>query len=46
VYEVAPNLTRVGIGAMYFGGIAANKSFFNKLPKEVQDVIRERAKHL
>jgi TRAP-type C4-dicarboxylate transport system substrate-binding protein len=44
VYEVAPNLTRVGIGAMYFGGIAANKSFFNKLPKEVQDVIREAGK--
>lgn len=41
VYEVAPNLTRVGVGAMYFGGVAANKSFFNKLPKEVQDVIRE-----
>ncbi len=25
VYEVAPELTRVGIGSMYFGGIAANK---------------------
>ncbi|WP_207480792.1 C4-dicarboxylate TRAP transporter substrate-binding protein [Arenibaculum pallidiluteum] len=41
VYEVAPNLTRVGIGAMYFGGVAANKAFFAKLPKDVQDVIRE-----
>jgi TRAP-type C4-dicarboxylate transport system substrate-binding protein len=41
VYEVAPNLTRVGIGAMYFGGVAANKGFFNKLPKEVQDAVRQ-----
>ena len=41
VYEVAPHLTRVGIGAMYFGGVAANKSFFGKLPKEVQDVVLE-----
>jgi TRAP-type C4-dicarboxylate transport system substrate-binding protein len=44
VYEVAPHLTRVGIGAMYFGGIAANKAFFGKLPKEVQDVLREAGK--
>lgn len=44
VYEVAPHLTRVGIGAMYFGGVAANKSFFNKLPKEVQDAIKEAGK--
>jgi C4-dicarboxylate-binding protein DctP len=44
VYEVAPNLTRVGIGAMYFGGIAANKAFFGKLPKEVQDAIRAAGK--
>lgn len=39
LYEVAPNLTRVGIGAMYFGGVAANKPFFDKLPKEVQDAV-------
>lgn len=39
VYEVAPHLTRVGIGAMYFGGVAANKTFFGKLPKEVQDAV-------
>jgi C4-dicarboxylate-binding protein DctP len=39
VYEVAPHLTRVGIGSMYFGGVAANKTFFGKLPKEVQDAV-------
>jgi TRAP-type C4-dicarboxylate transport system substrate-binding protein len=39
VYEVAPHLTRVGIGAMYFGGIAANKDFFDGLPEEVQTAV-------
>jgi len=41
VYEVAPHLTRVGIGAMYFGGIAANKSFYDGLPEAVQEAFRE-----
>lgn len=44
VYEVAPNLTRVGIGAMYFGGIAVNKTFFDKLPEEVQAAFRAAGK--
>ncbi|MFN7104246.1 MAG: C4-dicarboxylate TRAP transporter substrate-binding protein [Pseudorhizobium sp.] len=39
LYEVAPHLTRVGIGAMYFGGIAANKDFFDGLPEEVQTAV-------
>ena len=39
VYEVAPHLTRVDIGAMYFGSVAVNKRFFDKLPKEVQDAF-------
>jgi TRAP-type C4-dicarboxylate transport system substrate-binding protein len=39
VYEVAKHLTRVDVGAMYFGSVAANKSFFDKLPKEVQDAL-------
>lgn len=43
VYEVAPELTRVGIGSMYFGGIAANKSFFEGLPEPVQAAFREAA---
>jgi len=41
VYEVAPHLTRVGMGAQYIGGIAINKSVFNGLPPEVQTAIRE-----
>ncbi|MFW2543327.1 C4-dicarboxylate TRAP transporter substrate-binding protein [Primorskyibacter sp. 2E107] len=43
VYEVAPELTRVGIGSMYFGGIAANKDFFDALPAPVQAAFREAA---
>ena len=39
VYEVAKHLTRVGIGSMYFGSVAANKRFFDGLPKEVQDAV-------
>lgn len=41
VYEVAPHLTRVGIGAMYFGGIAANMDSFNSWPEAVQEAVRE-----
>jgi C4-dicarboxylate-binding protein DctP len=44
VYEVAPELTRVGIGSMYFGGIAANKDFFEALPEPVQAAFRDAAK--
>jgi len=43
VYEVAPELTRVGIGSMYFGGIAANKDFFEGLPEPVQAAMKEAA---
>ena len=43
VYEVAPELTRVGIGSMYFGGIAANKDVFDGLPAPVQEAFREAA---
>lgn len=41
VYEVAPRLTRVGLGSMYFGGIGVNKRFFDNQPEEVQAAIRE-----
>ena len=43
VYEVAPELTRVGIGSMYFGSIAANKDFFDGLPAPVQEAMKEAA---
>lgn len=41
VYEVAPELTRVGIGSMYFGSIAANKDFWDGLPEPVQTAFRK-----
>jgi C4-dicarboxylate-binding protein DctP len=41
VHEVAPYLTRVDIGAMYFGGVAANLASFEALPEEVQQAFRE-----
>ncbi|WP_029065853.1 C4-dicarboxylate TRAP transporter substrate-binding protein [Labrenzia sp. DG1229] len=41
VYEVAPRLTRVGFGSMYFGGIAVNKQFFDRMPDAVQAALRE-----
>ncbi|MFT4830057.1 MAG: TRAP-type C4-dicarboxylate transport system substrate-binding protein [Paracoccaceae bacterium] len=44
VYEVAPELTRVGIGSMYFGAIAANKDFFDALPAPVQAAFLTAAK--
>lgn len=44
VYEVAPHLTRVDIGSMYFGSVAVNKKFFDGLPKEVQDAFRAAGK--
>ena len=44
VYEVAPYLTRVGLGSMYFGGIGVNKRFFDAQPEEVQGAIRAAGK--
>lgn len=41
VYEVAPHLSRVGFGAMYFGGIAANLDFMRRIPEEVAQAIVE-----
>ncbi len=44
VYEVAPELTRVGIGSMYFGSVAVNKDFFEGLPETVQEAFLEAGK--
>lgn len=44
VYEVAPHLTRVGLGAMYFGGIAANADFWATLPAPVQAAFKDAAR--
>jgi len=44
VFEIAPYFTRVGIGAQYIGGVAANRSAFNGWPPEVQAAVREAGK--
>lgn len=41
IYEVAPYVTTVNIGALYNGGMAMNKDSFNKMPPEVQKIIRD-----
>lgn len=43
LYEVAPYVTRFGLGAQYAGGICANKDWFEALPQDVQQVMRDSA---
>jgi TRAP-type C4-dicarboxylate transport system substrate-binding protein len=44
VYEIAPHFTRVGIGAQYVGGIAANRNAWNGWPAEVRTAMQEAGK--
>ncbi|MFO1352188.1 MAG: C4-dicarboxylate TRAP transporter substrate-binding protein [Gammaproteobacteria bacterium] len=41
VYEVAPYVTTVNIGALCVGALAINKDTFNALPPEVQQVLKD-----
>jgi TRAP-type C4-dicarboxylate transport system substrate-binding protein len=41
IYEVAPYITTVNIGAVYNGGMAMNKDSFMKLPPEVQKIVKD-----
>lgn len=41
VYEVADYLLQVDFGAILVGGVTVNMDVWNKLPKEVQDVMIE-----
>jgi len=41
IYEVAPYVTTVDIGALYNGGMAMNKDSFNALPPDVQKIIKD-----
>jgi TRAP-type transport system periplasmic protein len=41
--EVAPYVTKVNFGSQFSGGIAVNKSRFEKLPPEVQKALQEAA---
>jgi TRAP-type C4-dicarboxylate transport system substrate-binding protein len=41
IYEVAPYITTVNIGALYIGGMAMNKDSYNKLPPEIQKIVKD-----
>ena len=41
IYEVAPYITTVNIGALYNGGMAINKDTYGKLPPEVQKIMKD-----
>jgi TRAP-type C4-dicarboxylate transport system substrate-binding protein len=41
IYEVAPYVTTVNIGALYIGGMAMNKDSYDKMPPEVQTILRD-----
>jgi TRAP-type C4-dicarboxylate transport system substrate-binding protein len=44
LYEVAPYITRVGLGAQYAGGYAANKDWYDGLPSNLQSALKSSAK--
>lgn len=43
LYEVAPHVTRMGLGAQYAGSLCANKDWFEGLPEHVQTALTEAA---
>ncbi|MCA0873763.1 C4-dicarboxylate TRAP transporter substrate-binding protein [Seohaeicola saemankumensis] len=43
LHEVAPYITKVGFGAQYAGGLAANKDWFDGLDPQVQEALRAAA---
>ncbi|MFC3614335.1 C4-dicarboxylate TRAP transporter substrate-binding protein [Lutimaribacter marinistellae] len=43
LHEVAPYITKVGFGAQYAGGLAANKDWFDGLDPVVQQALRDAA---
>lgn len=43
LYEVAPHVTRAGLGAQYAGSICANVDWYDSLPDEVKTVLHEAA---
>jgi TRAP-type C4-dicarboxylate transport system substrate-binding protein len=43
LHEVAPYITRAGLGAQYAGSICANVDWWDGLPEEVQTAMREAA---
>ncbi len=44
LHEVAPYITKVGFGAQYAGGLAANKDWYEGLPQVVQEALKAGAR--
>lgn len=44
IQEVAPHITRIGYGAQYSGGIAANKAWYDAQPEPVKKALAAGAK--
>ena len=43
LYEVAPYVTRFGLGAQYAGGLCANEAWYESLPSEAQEALHSGA---
>lgn len=43
IFEVAPNVTRVGFGAHYIGAVSANKGWYDDLPEPAKAALRKAA---
>jgi TRAP-type C4-dicarboxylate transport system substrate-binding protein len=43
LFEVAPYITRFGLGAQFAGAIGANKDWYDGLPQEVKDALHKGA---
>ncbi len=43
LYEVAPNVLKVGLGAQFAGALCANKDWYDALPAEVQTALTDAA---
>ena len=39
LFEVAPHITRAGLGAQYAGALCANEGWYNGLPQEAKDAL-------
>lgn len=44
VYEVAPVISKVGLGSTYYGAMAINRDTWNKLPTEIRAIMKDAGK--
>lgn len=41
LHEVAPYITKIGIGALHVGALSVNKDTWNKMPPKLQQILRD-----